>query len=94
MCSRCGADDLAHDFSGAAGVALRAADEVVDDGRVSEATMTELRDVFPDAPLLQEFLYLVAGYQMFATVSASTRRTAHEAAKQSTQWRPDGVGPR
>ena len=29
--------------------------------------MSELREVFPDAALLQEFLYLVAGYQMFAT---------------------------
>ena len=86
-------DDLARDFSGAAAVALRAADEVVDDGRVSEATMTELRAVFPDAPLLQEFLYLVAGYQMFATVSASTR-DAHEAANRSAQWPPDGMGPR
>jgi alkylhydroperoxidase family enzyme len=81
-------DDLARDFSGAASVALRAADEVVDDGRVSEATMTELRDVFPDALVLQEFLYLVAGYQMFATVSASTREEADGAT-----WPPDGIGP-
>ena len=81
-------DEPARDFTGAASVALRAADEVVDDGRVSEATMTELRDVFPDALLLQEFLYLVAGYQMFATVSASTREEADGAT-----WPPDGIGP-
>ena len=81
-------DDVVLDFSGAESAALRAADEVVDGGRVSAATMSDLRDVFPDADLLQEFLYLVAGYQMFATVSASTRDEVDGAS-----WPPDGIGP-
>jgi alkylhydroperoxidase family enzyme len=81
-------DDVARDFSGATAVVLRAADEIVDDGQVSDMTMSQLREVFPDALLLQEFLYLVAGYQMFASVSASTREETHGAT-----WPPDGIGP-
>lgn len=82
-------DDVARDFAGAEAVALRAADEIIDDGQVRDATMIQLRAVFPDALLLQEFLYLVAGYQMFASVSASTRDEADGA----TTWPPDGRGP-
>jgi alkylhydroperoxidase family enzyme len=81
-------DDVARTFSGTTAVALHAADDIVDDGRVSDATMSQLREVFPDAVLLQEFLYVVAGYQMFASVSASTREDADGAT-----WPPDGIGP-
>jgi alkylhydroperoxidase family enzyme len=81
-------DDVARDFSGATAVVLRAADEIVDDGRVDAATMEELRESFADEALLQELLYVLAGYQMFASVSASTR----DASVPST-WPPDGVGP-
>ena len=83
-------DDVARAFSGAEAVVLQAADEIVDDGQVSDETMTRLRTVFPDALLLQEFLYLVAGYQMFASVSASTRDEPDGA----TAWPPDGRRPR
>jgi len=81
-------DDVARDFSGAESAILRAADDVVDGGGVSPATMCDLRAVFPDANLLQEFLYVVAGYQMFATVSASTRDEV-----DGPRWPPDGIGP-
>ena len=66
---------------------MRAADEVVDHAEVSEATMLELRALFPGA-LLDELLFLLAGYQMFATVSAS-KRDEHDRA----DWPPDGVAP-
>ena len=38
--------------------------------------------------VLLEFLYLVAGYRMFATVSASSGR-----GYDGPLWPPDGVGP-
>ena len=77
------------DLDGAVAVVVRAADEVVDDGRISEPTMHALEAVFP-GPLLQEFLYLVAGYRMFATVGASRHE---ERALARAPWPPDGVGP-
>jgi alkylhydroperoxidase family enzyme len=67
---------------------LRAADEVVDQGRITPATMDACRALFADPAVLQEFLYLVAGYRMFATVSASSGREPAGAA-----WPPDGAGP-
>jgi alkylhydroperoxidase family enzyme len=77
------------DLDGALAVAVRAADEVVDDGCVAEMTMAALRALFPDRGLLDEFLYLLGGYRMFATVSASRRDRAGSGAP----WPPDGVGP-
>jgi alkylhydroperoxidase/carboxymuconolactone decarboxylase family protein YurZ len=77
------------DLDGAVAVVVRAADDVVDDGRIAEETMAALGTVFP-GPLLFEFLYVVAGYRMFATVAAS-RREDREPAR--APWPPDGVGP-
>jgi hypothetical protein len=77
------------DLDGAVAVVVRAADDVVDAGRVSEETMADLESVFP-GPLLSEFLYIVAGYRMFATVAAS-RRSDREPTR--APWPPDGVGP-
>jgi alkylhydroperoxidase/carboxymuconolactone decarboxylase family protein YurZ len=77
------------DLDGAVAVVVRAADDVVDEGRISEETMAALGTVFP-GPLLPEFLYVVAGYRMFATVAAS-RREDREPAR--APWPPDGVGP-
>ena len=77
------------DLDGAVAVVVRAADEVVDDGAITEETMTALEGVFP-GPLLAEFLYVVAGYRMFATVGAS-RREHREPTRGA--WPPDGVGP-
>ena len=77
------------DLDGNVAVVVRAADEVVDAGRISPETLDALESVFP-GPLLVEFLYLVAGYRMFATVGAS-RREEREATR--APWPPDGVGP-
>jgi alkylhydroperoxidase family enzyme len=81
--------DPARDLTGPVAVVVRAADEVVDIGRVAPATLRQVEAVFP-GPLLDEFLYLLGGYRMFATVSASK-----PAPRPSTHapWPPDGVGP-
>jgi hypothetical protein len=78
------------DLDGPVAVIVRAADEVVDGIAVSEETMSALRAVFPERGLLDEFLYLLGGYRMFATASAS-RRDAR--AGSHAPWPPDGVGP-
>ena len=77
------------DLDGAVAIVVRAADDVVDDGRIAEETMQALETVFP-GPLLLEFVYLVAGYRMFATVGASRRE---EREPTRAPWPPDGVGP-
>jgi hypothetical protein len=78
------------DLDGDVAVVVRAADEVVDGIAVTEQTMTALRAVFPEPALLNEFLYLLGGYRMFATASASRR---DERAASQPRWPPDGVGP-
>lgn len=78
------------DLEGPVAVVVRAADEVVDGIAVTEETMSALRAVFPGRGLLDEFLYLLGGYRMFATASAS-RRDAR--AGSHPLWPPDGVGP-
>src|SRR5262245_2665421 len=78
------------DLEGPLAVVVRAADEVVDAGCVSEKTMSTLPAVFPEHGLLEEFLFLLAGYRMFATVSASRREVR---VWSHAPWPPDGVGP-
>ncbi len=78
------------DLDGPVAVVVRAADEVVDGTSVSEETMSALRELFRDRGLLNEFLYLLCGYRMFATVSASRREPY---AGSRAPWPPDGVGP-
>ena len=56
--------------------------------------MTELRAVFPDVLLLQEFLYSGRGLPDVRQRVGVERATRHEAANRSAQWPPDGVGPR
>jgi hypothetical protein len=78
------------DLAGPVALVVQAADEVVDAGYLHEPTMAALRDLFPEHGLLDEFLYLLGGYRMFAMVSASKRErrtTSH------VPWPPDGVGP-
>ncbi len=82
--------DPDRDLDGPVAVVVRAADEVVDAGCLSEATMAALPAVFPDRNLQQEFLYLVSGYRMYATVSASRREPYRG---ERPPWPPDGVGP-
>ncbi len=78
----------ARDLSGGPALVVRAADEVVDLGRLTSATYVECGELFADPSVLLEFLYLVAGYRMFATVSASSGRRY-----DGPPWPPDGVGP-
>jgi alkylhydroperoxidase family enzyme len=79
------------DLTGEVAVAVSAADDVVDLGRITPDTLAACRAVFPDPGILQEFVYLVAGYRMMATVGASLRP---ERAPGKRLWPPDGVGPR
>jgi alkylhydroperoxidase family enzyme len=76
------------DLAGDVAVVVRAADDVVDAGRVSPQCLAAIERLFPDPALQQEFLYLVAGYRMFATVSASTPES-----DDGPLWPPDGIGP-
>jgi alkylhydroperoxidase family enzyme len=76
------------DLTAAQALVVRAADEVVDLGRLTAGTYAACRELFSSASVLLEFLYLVAGYRMFATVSASTGRKY-----DGPLWPPDGVGP-
>jgi alkylhydroperoxidase/carboxymuconolactone decarboxylase family protein YurZ len=78
------------DLLGPVAAVVRAADEVVDGLRVTPTTMSALQNVFPDPGLLDEFLYLLGGYRMFATVSASKDQ---ERGGSHRRWPPDGVGP-
>jgi alkylhydroperoxidase family enzyme len=78
------------DLAGAVGVVVRAADEVVDDAAVSEQTLDELGTLFGEPGLLDEFLYVVAGYRMFATIAASKREPFRG---DRAPWPPDGISP-
>jgi alkylhydroperoxidase family enzyme len=78
------------DLEGAVAIVIRAADEVVDDGAVGASTLDALESVFDDDAFVDEFLHVVAGYRMFATLGASRREPmplTHAA------WPPDGIGP-
>ncbi|MGO8862933.1 MAG: carboxymuconolactone decarboxylase family protein [Acidimicrobiales bacterium] len=78
----------ARDLPAGPALVVRAADEVVDLGRLTAATYAECEGLFADSSVLLEFLYLVAGYRMFATVSASSGR-----GYDGPLWPPDGIGP-
>src|SRR5262245_40315915 len=77
------------DLDGDIAVVVRAADEVVDDGRSSEGTM-QGRAAVSAGRRRHEFVYLVAGSRMVATVGASRRE---EREPTRAPWPPDGVGP-
>jgi alkylhydroperoxidase family enzyme len=70
----------------------RAADEVVDIGRISNATYRACAEHFDDGAVLYEFLYLVAGYRMMATILNTTTPSVEKAGLPL--WPPDGRGPR
>jgi hypothetical protein len=78
-----------HAVQGPAALVLRAADEIVDIGRLTPHTMRSVEDLFVDPGIVLEFLYLVAGYRMMASVSAS--RGPRQI--RGDIWPPDGVGP-
>ncbi len=79
------------DLDGDVAVVVRAADEIVDRGELAPETYAAVREVFTDPGVLSEFLYLVAGYRMFASVSATTHNRAED--RGLPVWPPDGVGP-
>jgi hypothetical protein len=84
--------DPARDLEGVVAVVVRAADDIVDQGFLAPETYAAIGQLFPEPEVLQEFLYLVAGYRMFASVSATTHVTAESSGLR--MWPPDGVGPK
>lgn len=70
---------------------VRAADEVVDIGAISPETYAACAAFFDDEAILHEFVHLVAGYRMMATVLNTTRPSV--LASGLAVWPPDGVGP-
>jgi hypothetical protein len=76
-------------LQGPSALVVRAADEIVDIGRLTPRTMKSVEDLFVDPGIVLEFLYLVAGYRMMASVSAS--RGPRQI--RGDIWPPDGVGP-
>jgi hypothetical protein len=81
--------DPEHALEGPPALVVRAADEIVDIGRLTPPTMQTVEELFVDPGIVLEFLYLVAGYRMMASVSAS--RGPRKI--RGNVWPPDGVGP-
>jgi 4-carboxymuconolactone decarboxylase len=79
------------DLDGDVAVVVRAADDIVDRGHLAPDTYAAVREIFTEPGVLSEFLYLVAGYRMFASVSATRHNTAEDSGLRV--WPPDGVGP-
>ncbi len=79
-------------FGFAEKVLMTAADEVVDQGRITEATSAECLVAFGGAEdLALELLHLVAGYRMMAIILSTSQPSL--VAAGLTLWPPDGVGP-
>jgi alkylhydroperoxidase family enzyme len=86
------ADDLEVVADESLRLLARAADEVVDLGRISAETYRSCGSYFDDPAVLHEFLHLVAGYRMMATVLNTTLPSIEAAGLPL--WPPDGNGPR
>jgi 4-carboxymuconolactone decarboxylase len=69
---------------------LTAADEVVEQGRVTDGTWARCRELLGEDVGL-ELLHLAAGYRMMATILSTTRPSLADAGL--TLWPPDGRGP-
>jgi alkylhydroperoxidase family enzyme len=80
-----------HDLTGPVRTIVKAADEVVDIGFLSPETYAECATVFGEPAVLHEFLHLVAGYRMIATILNTTRPSVVEAGLP--WWPPDGRQP-
>ena len=74
---------------GEIGTVVRAADELLDIGWISRPTLDTIRDTFKPEQV-DELLFLLAGYRMFASVARSKGET-HPASHML--WPPDGRGP-
>ena len=71
---------------------LTAADEVVDLGRITEATSAECLAALGGAEdVALELLHLAAGYRMMAIILATSQPSLDAAGL--TLWPPDGIGP-
>ena len=70
---------------------VNAADEIVDLGFLTPETYQRAKAFFVTAGLTHEFLHLVAGYRMMATILNTTRPSIEAAGLPF--WPPDGVGP-
>ncbi len=70
---------------------VNAADEVVDQGMITQATYRRCEAHFGDPGVSHEFVHLVAGYRMMAIVLNTTRPSLAEA--NLSLWPPDGIGP-
>ena len=70
---------------------VRAADDVIDLGYLTPETYAACGTLFDDAAVLHEFVHLVAGYRMMATILNTTRPSIADAGLP--EWPPDGVGP-
>jgi 4-carboxymuconolactone decarboxylase len=79
------------DLDGEVAVVLRAVDDVIDLGQLTPETYAACGLVFSDPVVLHEFLYVVAGYRMIATVLASMGRSLE--GTDLPVWPPDGIGP-
>jgi alkylhydroperoxidase family enzyme len=77
--------------SAAVQLAITAADEVVALGAIQPGTFARCSAYFDDPSLTHEFLHLVAGYRMMATVLNTTRPSLASAGLP--EWPPDGRGP-
>ena len=84
-------DTPEHDLKGRIRIIVKAADEVVDIGFLSPETYAECATVFAEPGILHEFLHLVAGYRMIATILNTTRPSVAEAGLP--WWPPDGRQP-
>jgi hypothetical protein len=69
---------------------VRAADDIVDHGYITPGTVELLQTLFTGTGQLDEFMYLVAGYRMFASVSQSRPEVPPG---QWMLWPPNGVAP-
>ncbi len=71
---------------------LRAVDEIVETGRLARSSFDACVSVLEGAlPVAVEFLDLVAGYRMMATILHTTAPPLEQA--RLPLWPPDGIGP-
>lgn len=69
---------------------LRATDETLERGFISEATWSELRDVIGDDAVLFELVIAIGNWQMFANLLRSLRVPLEEGVEA---WPPDSLRP-
>jgi len=81
----------AQDLQAPVQLVVIAADEVVDLGFLTPNTYQRCKALFIEPGLVHEFLHLVAGYRMMATILNTTLPSVEAAGLAF--WPPDGVAP-